>query len=324
MGESNVRSHVNVSFGDARRSWMLGHLLRRCHQVNTAIWNSTVGSSLTAPQYAVLAVVAAIGESDMQTVGAIAALDKATMTGVVRRLEANGWIKRAAHPDDRRRRTLALTPAATMAVRHSAALLQAARDEFLEPVVVGDRDRLMRHLRELARVDEHPPPGIQIGAQWGRLIGTAGHLVRRAQQVHTAQWSAEFGTELTGPQFVVLRMLSTAGEIVQSRLGELVALDRATMSGVVERLVRRGLVVAVPDPSDRRSRLVGLTEAGATLLDAALPRAEAVQLQTVEPVAVSDRAWLSETLQRLAFRSAGPGGGEAACAGERDVFVASR
>lgn len=304
MEVTESRSLVDVRLPEAAssRSWMIGHLLRRCHQVNAAIWHATVGAALTAPQYAVLAVVAAIGESDMQTVGAISALDKATMTGVVRRLEANGWIKRSADPGDRRRRTLALTPSATLALRQISTLLQPARDEFLAPVPLGERDRLMLLLRQLARVGEQPPPGIEIGAQWGRLIGTAGHLIRRAQQVHTAQWSAEFGTELTAAQFVVLRMLSGAGELVQSRLGELVALDRATMSGVLERLVRRGLVASVPDPTDRRSRLIALTGPGTTLLHEALPRAEGVQLQTVEPVAPSDRPWLGDALQRLAFR----------------------
>lgn len=308
MSATETDSHVYVPSGDSGPdgSWMVGHLLRRCHQTNTAIWAATVGSSLTAPQHAVLAVVAALSEShmasdmasDMQTVGAIAALDKATMTGVVRRLEAGGWLRREKDPDDLRRHTLALTPSARMALGQGSALPRVAQEEFLAPVPGEDRDRLMRHLRQLARVEEAPPIGVD-RAVWERLIGTAGHLVRRAQQVHTAQWSAEFGPELTAAQFVVLRMLRAVGEASPSRLGELVALDRATMSGVVDRLGRRGLVTSTPDPVDRRSRLVALTEAGDALVTAALPRAESVQRQTLKPVPVADRAWLGDALRRL-------------------------
>lgn len=293
--------------GEVTRARMLGHLLRRCHQVNTSVWTATFGPTLTAPQYAVLSVVAAADDSDMQTVGALAALDKATMTGVVRRLEANGWIRRAKDPGDRRRHTLALTPSAEMALTQTSTLVQLAREEFLAPVPERDRARLMAHLRQLARVDETPPPGLHAGRSWGSLVGTPGHLIRRAQQVHTAQWSAEFGQELTTPQFAVLRMLRTTGDLVQSRLGELVALDKATLSGVVDRLVRRGLVVSAPGRSDRRSRVVGLTEAGGALERAALPRAEQVQEQTAEPVPLADRAWLNDALEALAFRDGSRG-----------------
>lgn len=282
---------------------MIGHLLRRCHQANTAIWTATVGSSLTPPQYAVLVVVGAVSDGDMQTVGAVAALDKATMTGVVRRLEANGWLRRAKDPADRRRHTLALTASASMAIGQSSALARQAREEFLAPVPAIERERLMRHLRQLARVQDLPAADEDVDAARERLMATAGHLVRRAQQVHTAQWSAEFGQELTSAQFMVLRMLRETDEAAQSRLGERAALDRATMSGVVERLVRRGLVVSAPDHADRRTRLLSLTAAGSDLLQTALPRAEAVQRQTVEPVPEQDRAWLQDALGRLAFRT---------------------
>lgn len=283
--------------------WMLGHLLHRCHQVNTAIWTSTFGPTLTAPQYAVLAVVADSESYDMQTVGTIAALDKATMTGVARRLEVGGWIRRTRHPDDGRRQTLALTPSATLALSQTLDLVTAAREELLAPVPTQDRSRLTDGLRKLARTHEVPHLTVDAEAAWARLGSSPGHLIRRAQQVHTSQWSTEFGQELTGPQYAVLRSLSAVGESRQTRLVELVALDKATLSGVIDRLARRGLVAGRPDPADRRSRLVALTDAGRTLAEAALPRAERVQAQTAEPVPPAEREWLHHALELLAFRA---------------------
>ncbi|MCD4534255.1 MarR family transcriptional regulator [Nocardioides sp. cx-169] len=281
----------------------LGQLLHRCHQVNIAIWTRTFGPTLTAPQYAVLSVVAESESHDMQTVATIAALDKATMTGVVRRLGAGGWIRRTRHPDDGRRQTLALTPSATLALSQTRDLVTAAHEELLAPVPTEDRARLTPCLRRLARADE-VPPHLTIGVQaaWARVGNSPGHLIRRAQQVHTSQWSAEFGQELTGPQFAVLRTLRAVGECRQTRLVELIALDKATLSGVIDRLARRGLVASRPDPGDRRSRLVALTDAGRTLNEAALPRAERVQAQTAEPVPPAERAWLNHALELLAFR----------------------
>jgi hypothetical protein len=45
------------------------------------------------------------------------------------------------------------------------------------------------------------------------LDTTVGHLLRRAQQVHTALWSGEFAGDLTGPQYALLSAL-TQGPVV--------------------------------------------------------------------------------------------------------------
>lgn len=290
------------------RFWTLGHVLRRCHQANIAIWTSTVGTVPTAPQAAVLSVVAETDGADMQFVGAVASLEKTTLTGVARRLERDGWIQRCQDPGDRRRQLLTLTRSGGLALRQTAPLAARAQAEFLAPVPGRDHERLLRHLRELSRVSGAPPPGSGIAAAaWQRLSTTPGHLIRRAQQAHTAHWLAEFGQDLTGPQYAVLRVTGLQGEIAQSRLGALAALDKATLSGVVERLIRRGLLSAQPDPRDKRVRRLTLTDAGRELERSARSRVRRVQTQTAEPVAPSDRAWLQEVLEQLAFRSGDPG-----------------
>ncbi|MFI8090693.1 MarR family winged helix-turn-helix transcriptional regulator [Streptomyces sp. NPDC086080] len=289
------------------RFWTLGHLLRRCHQAYIAIWGTTCGQVPTAPQYAVLSVVAETNGADMQLVGAVAGLEKTTLTGVARRLERDGWIQRHQDPRDRRRHLLALTGSGRLALRQTDPLAATAQADFLAPVPARDHERLMRHLRELSRVSSAPPLGAETaGAAWQRATTTPGHLIRRAQQTHTAHWLGEFGQELTGPQYAVLRMVGLQGETTHSRLWELAALDKATLSVVVDRLVRHGLLAALPDPSDKRVRRLALTDAGRDLERSARPRVRRVQRQTAEPVAEGDRLWLLGVLERLAFRSGAP------------------
>ena len=289
------------------RFWTLGHVLRRCHQVNIAVWAAAVGPAPTAPQAAVLAVVAEMDGADMQLVGTVASLEKTTLTGVARRLERDGWIQRSPDPRDRRRQLLTLTSPGALVLQRTTPLAATAQAEFLAPVPARDHERLMRHLRELSRISSAPPPGADIAeGAWQRLTTTPGHLIRRAQQAHTAHWLAEFGQELTGPQYAVLRMTGLQGETTHSRLGELAALDKATLSGVVDRLVRRGLLSAQPDPSDKRSRRLTLTGAGRELERSARPRVRRVQTQTADPVAEDDRLWLQGVLEQLAFRSGAP------------------
>lgn len=295
---------------------MLGHLLRRCHQSNTAIWTARFGPRLTPAQFAVLAVTSASGGMDLQAIAGLAALDKSTMTGVARRLESGGWVRRLADPGDGRRVRLALTAAAELALIESWSLVAAAQEDFLAPINAGERDRLQNHLRHLARV----PPGTgtgPLGDVLDELLATPGHMVRRAQQEHTAHWLAEFGKEVTGPQFAVLRMLRVAGPMAQNRLGDLVALDKSTLTGVVRRLALRGWIVRAQDTSDRRSRIVSISSDGRALATRVLPRAERVQAVTVAPVPPLDREWLFDALERLAFRSGrpeipghAPGGGQ--------------
>lgn len=288
------------------RFWTLGHVLRRCDQVSVAIWAATCGPAPTAPQYAVLTVVAAMGGGDMQTVGSVAGLEKTTLTGVAQRLERDGWLQRRQDPRDRRRHVLTLTSAGAVALRQTASMAETAHQEFLAPVALADRERLSRHLRDLGRV-ARPQPGVSLDQEaWERMTSSAGHLIRRAQQAHTACWLAEFGQELTGPQYAVLRMVSLQGPMTHARLGELAALDKATLSGVVDRLIHRGLLAARPAPHDRRARQLSLTATGHAVELSARPRVRRVQLRTAEPVVEEDRAWVQAVLERLAFRSGEP------------------
>ena len=71
-----------------------------------------------------------------------------------------------------------------------------------------------------------------------------------------------------GPtQWYVLHRLVTVGPTLQRDLGQLLRVERATLSGVVATLVRKGLVTQQPDAVDQRQRLLSVTEAGRTLWD---------------------------------------------------------
>jgi len=74
-------------------------------------------------------------------------------------------------------------------------------------------------------------------------------------------------TGLTVPQFVTMSVLHDTG--TQSPMGGLAEMVRqcsATMTGIVDRLVRLGLVQRMRSDEDRRSVLVGLTPKGEELL----------------------------------------------------------
>ena len=61
--------------------------------------------------------------------------------------------------------------------------------------------------------------------------------------------------------------LNEAGPCSQNQLGQLTAMDVATIKGVIDRLTARGLTETGPDPEDGRRLLVSLTRAGAQLAE---------------------------------------------------------
>lgn len=71
-----------------------------------------------------------------------------------------------------------------------------------------------------------------------------------------------------GPtQWLVLYELVNDGPTKQRDLGQRLKIERATLSGIVTTLVRKGLIDQVPDPVDQRQRILRITTAGKDLWD---------------------------------------------------------
>ncbi len=71
--------------------------------------------------------------------------------------------------------------------------------------------------------------------------------------------------DLTPPQFQTLRLLWEQDRQPFKDLAAANGCTRPTMTGIVDTLERKGLVTRQPNPNDRRSLLVTLTEKGAAL-----------------------------------------------------------
>jgi DNA-binding MarR family transcriptional regulator len=143
------------------------------------------------------------------------------------------------------------------------------------------------------------PPLAEANADY-RLEDQVGYWLRRAYQRHMAIFAAVMSDlDLTSVQFAALVKLRDMKAVTQTELGRLIGIDRATISGVVSRLQKRGLLQFRLDPLDRRSRIIALTPAGETLLGQALRRTEQVGDDTLAPISEAERAALREMLRKL-------------------------
>jgi MarR family transcriptional regulator, temperature-dependent positive regulator of motility len=107
-----------------------------------------------------------------------------------------------------------------------------------------------------------------------------GHLARRFQQIAVAVFHAaveEAGYDLTPVQYAALTAIAAQPGIDQATLAGLIAYDRTTITGVVDRLVQKGLLVRQASRTDRRAHALEITDEGRQTLDGIEPAVEAAQ-----------------------------------------------
>jgi DNA-binding MarR family transcriptional regulator len=126
-----------------------------------------------------------------------------------------------------------------------------------------------------------------------------GFLLRQASQRHTAIFAARILEELTPTQWAALARLNERGPCSQNLLGRLTAMDAATIKGVVERLVVRGLAEARADPQDQRRLTILLTDAGHQLVERASPAALAITEETLAPLSAGERRTIVRLLGKV-------------------------
>lgn len=106
-----------------------------------------------------------------------------------------------------------------------------------------------------------------------------GHLARRFQQIAVAVFHAaveEAGYDLTPVQYAALTTVGMQPGIDQATLAGLIAYDRTTITGVVDRLVQKNLVVRQAG-KDRRAHALQITDEGRRTLEGIEPAVEAAQ-----------------------------------------------
>lgn len=136
-------------------------------------------------------------------------------------------------------------------------------------------------------------------------LDMAGHLIRRLHQLSTqvfVQRTQAAGFDLTPVQFAALDAIGHNPGSDQATVAELIAYDRATIGGVIDRLVQKGWVDRVVSERDRRARELSLTAEGGRILEALVPVVRNLQDDILSSLSDADRA----RFLRLARQAVGP------------------
>jgi len=82
----------------------------------------------------------------------------------------------------------------------------------------------------------------------------------RAIDLHSKRLERETG--LTGPQLLVLRQIATQGELTAGVIAREISLSQPTVTSIIDRLERKGLLSRNRSQCDKRKVLLSMTQAG--------------------------------------------------------------
>jgi len=153
-----------------------------------------------------------------------------------------------------------------------------------------------------------------------RIVGALRRIIR-AVDLYSHELSARHA--LTGPQLLCLRELARGGEMPLGALAAAVSLSPATVTGIVDRLEGKELVLRRRRRSDRRSVAVGLTRRGRALVRRAPAPLQETFSRRLADLPARQRKQIDDVLQQIVSMME-PKSLEPSRAGTRGKAVAGR
>jgi DNA-binding MarR family transcriptional regulator len=99
--------------------------------------------------------------------------------------------------------------------------------------------------------------------------------------------------------YSVLLALDRSAIRTQAALAEAIGADKTRIIAILDELQRNGLIERVPDPEDRRARLLEITNEGRRRKDAVQAAIQAGEERWLGTLSAPDRATLLRVLQEL-------------------------
>jgi MarR family transcriptional regulator, lower aerobic nicotinate degradation pathway regulator len=128
----------------------VGFLLRRAHQRHVALFTAGMAHvELTPTQFTALLKAVELGRITQNHLGRLAAMDPATIQGVVRRLIARGLMRRGPDRMDRRTTVLEPTEAGVALITSVVACARRSHDAALAPLSPEERVHVLALLRKI-------------------------------------------------------------------------------------------------------------------------------------------------------------------------------
>lgn len=127
-----------------------------------------------------------------------------------------------------------------------------------------------------------------------------GYLIHEVARLMKRRFEDEASMqEITLPQWRALAHISNQDGMSQKALARAVDTDPMTMSGILDRLEKRGLIERHVDPTDSRAKLARVTEQGIEVVNSARKIGLAMYEAALEGVSAEDRETVVAVLAKM-------------------------
>jgi DNA-binding MarR family transcriptional regulator len=132
----------------------VGYNTRRATRLITQYYDKALApAGIRSTQYSLLSLLAMMGESPMQEVAYVLAMDRTTLTRNLNPLLRAGLVK-VKVGSDRRARPLAITPKGQSTLEKALPLWQAAQSRIVDAIGAEQWDWTMRGLHQISLIVE--------------------------------------------------------------------------------------------------------------------------------------------------------------------------
>ncbi|MFN3889200.1 MAG: MarR family winged helix-turn-helix transcriptional regulator [Beijerinckiaceae bacterium] len=131
--------YADTAASDLPLHRMPGHHIRRLQQVAVRLFAEEAGVDLTPVQYAALFAIAQRPGVGQAQLAALIGYDRATIGGVIDRLEQKKWVTRVPSAEDRRVNLLTVTDEGRETLSRAAPLVRRAQERIIEALDEAER-----------------------------------------------------------------------------------------------------------------------------------------------------------------------------------------
>ncbi len=121
--------------------------------------------------------------------------------------------------------------------------------------------------------------------------------IMRAIDMYSSHLARQYG--LTSPQLICLKKLAEEGETAPGALSKSVHLSHATITGIINRLEKKGLVERTRSLEDGRSFLISITDSGRSMVESSPSMIHEQFMHELSKLADWEKTTILSSLQRI-------------------------
>jgi MarR family transcriptional regulator, lower aerobic nicotinate degradation pathway regulator len=135
-----------------------GYLIRRLHQIHTALFAEECGEEKITPiMFSVISSLERAGPIDQTTLAQLVAIDKTNVADLLERLQRRGLVRRRVLATDRRVRIAALTAKGVALLRRIEDRVERAHERTIEDLPARDQARFVAMMSRIVDAKTQDP-----------------------------------------------------------------------------------------------------------------------------------------------------------------------